>query len=174
MLEGTHGDDNGELPRSGKNSILAAKLLKNIDKSYDKGKKNLDESDNELEDSDVNSSSEGESTPEGLNGRSNENLKRFKEILDNSGLRYRDHLSFKNGSRYFTISIRDKNGDYYEIRMRVSDHAQPKEWEGNYVEGVNDFRNYADAYNYLSQFFDLSDKRKVIEEKRRELSEQVE
>ncbi len=58
--------------------------------------------------------------------------------------------------------------------MRVSDHAQPKEWEGNYVEGVNDFRNYADAYNYLSQFFDLSDKRKVIEEKRRELSEQVE
>lgn len=174
LLEGTHGDDNGELPRSGNNSILAAKLLKNIDKSYDKGKKNLDESDNELEDSDVNSSSEGESTPEGLNGRSNENLKRFKEILDNSGLRYRDHLSFKNGSRYFTISIRDKNGDYYEIRMRVSDHAQPKEWEGNYVEGVNDFRNYADAYNYLSQFFDLSDKRKVIEEKRRELSEQVE
>ena len=54
LLEGTHGDDNnGELPRSGNNSISAAKLLKNIDKSYEKGKKLLDESSSTLEDSDV-------------------------------------------------------------------------------------------------------------------------
>lgn len=56
LLEGTHGDDNnGELPRSGNNSISAAKLLKNIEKSYDKGKKLLYESSSELEDSDVRS-----------------------------------------------------------------------------------------------------------------------
>lgn len=114
------------------------------------------------------------SAPEGLNGRSNENRERFKEILDNSGLKYRDHLSYKNGSRYFSFSIKDKNGDYNTIRVRVSDHAQPKEWRGNYEEGVNDFRNYADAYNYLSKFFDLSDKRNAIAEKRKELAEQIE
>jgi len=54
LLEGTHGDDNnGELPRSGNNSISTAKILKKIEKSYDKGKKLLDESRSELEDSDV-------------------------------------------------------------------------------------------------------------------------
>jgi len=111
--------------------------------------------------------------PEGLNGRSIENLERFKEILANSGITYNDKLSYKNGSRYLSFPIKDRNGYYISIRVRFSDHAQPKEW-GKYEEGVNDFRNYADAYKYLSRFFDLSDKRNVIIKKRKELAEQVE
>ena len=52
LLEGTHGDDvNNPLPRTTNNSISAAKLLKNIEKSYDKGKKLLDKSSSGLEDS---------------------------------------------------------------------------------------------------------------------------
>ena len=55
------------LPRNSNNSISAAKLLKNIEKSYDKGKKLLDESSSGLEDSDVRFRSEDGKVLFGMN-----------------------------------------------------------------------------------------------------------
>lgn len=52
LLDGQSGSPES-LPLNSNNSISDAKLLKNIEKSYDKGKKLLDESSSELEDSDV-------------------------------------------------------------------------------------------------------------------------
>ena len=52
LMDGQSGSPES-LPRNSNNSISAAKLLKNIEKSYDKGKKLLDESSSGLEDSDV-------------------------------------------------------------------------------------------------------------------------
>ncbi|MBQ6069480.1 MAG: hypothetical protein IJK84_08260 [Bacteroidales bacterium] len=56
LLEGFSGTphtQSADFVPTSNNSISAAKLLKNIEKSYDKGKKLLDESGSELEDSDV-------------------------------------------------------------------------------------------------------------------------
>ena len=52
LLDGQSGSPES-LPRNSNNSISDAKLLKNIEKSYDKRKKLLDESSSVLEDSDV-------------------------------------------------------------------------------------------------------------------------
>lgn len=54
LLDGQSGSPES-LPRNSNNSISAAKLLKNIEKSYDKGKKLLDESSSTLEDSEEQS-----------------------------------------------------------------------------------------------------------------------
>lgn len=75
----------------------------------------------------------------------------FLEIIKKSENPFHNEFSYKNGSDYYSVN---------SVSVRISDHAKPAGsfGSGTYEEGVNDFRNYQDAFKYLSDKLDMTDK----------------